>query len=314
MANKYDYIKLENDVSCFRDANQLNKLVDGYIRQIQRIVHNQIVPSDINKLCTSYILQTHSSYFTIYDRTRAQLQTIYNSHGDSAAVLSVTNEPLSKNGVPKSAKQKCCICRLDSPQSNDNRISCKRCSKSAHLICAKSNHNWYCKQCTILTGNKFQSIQVLKGTGIGGTDIVFLSEIAINSGVHELMFQCIKKHPNDKIGIISEGDLDILKEKGIGSKYLYNPMFGKYRYFWWCHTKAARVFDGRATGQRITLQGIGSWEAGDYIGMIVDCDKWTIQFKLDDGKSQLFDIQPETKYYAVLTMGDGSPLYFYDLA
>ena len=311
MEARFHYVKLEDTCLYLTDSNALRKLVDGYIRKIRKIVQ-QIVPTDISKICILYLLQK-KSYFTIYDTNHAEIKTINNFNGDLKDIL-----PKNSLLSPTDVDHRCYICR--DGHASQQSISCNNCSSIAHIFCAglleKPDSDWYCSQCMMeKAGNTFTSIQVLKGksTNDPTCDIVFLSEFVIDSGVHELTFQCIKPHANDKIGIISEGDLDTLKKGHIGKTYLYQKTFGEYRYFWWCHTRTVRAIT-KASSNRIPIQGIGRWAAGHYIGMIIDCNKWTIQFKLNQCKSQIFDIEADIKYYAVLSMGDGDALYLYDMA
>lgn len=313
------YTKLKAELSCFRNAKQTDKLIYGYIREIQKLL-SQIVPSEINQICIAFILQKNSTHFTIYDKSHAQIQTI----NDSKHLLSITNEMVDISA----SHQKCNICR---ESVYDEPIYCEgKCFRLIHKDCIKTGStqsidNWYCKQCIMLKDNKFQSLQILKGDDkseyLSTTDIVFLSDTAIISGIHELTFQCIKKHSNDKIGIISEADLDKLKGNGIGSNSLYRDTFGEYRYFWWCHTQSARLFEKGAKDRKIRLRQDGDdtsvtwwWRVGNYIGIIIDCDKWTIQFKLNDCKSQIINIKPDIKYYAVLAIGGVSTMYLYDMS
>lgn len=172
---------------------------------------------------------------------------------------------------------------------------------SDHIHCSISRTNM----------NPFESIQILKSKPFAGYVIIkFISTMAMESGVHQLSFNCIRMHPNDMLGIISECDLNKLRNvhNNLHRSSLYHELFGQYRYLWWNHTGKVRYHGGR-----IQLVGIKSWRNTDNIRMIVDCDKWTLQFELDTGKSQPIDIEPGVKYYAALQTVSSGAYYLYNV-
>ena len=79
---------------------------------------------------------------------------------------------------------------------------------------------------------KYSQYQVLKGlpsTSVAA-DIIFVSKTGFNEGVHDITMQCIRSHPNDKFGIVENGNVGTLTN--FGRIYLYNEVF-KQRYYWW---------------------------------------------------------------------------------
>eukprot|EP01084_Bolivina_argentea_P174336 302003_1 len=301
--------------SCFTDIKLLQMIIDGYIRNINSEKKNlnimqYTIPQDINKMCIPYILETNS-YFTIYDETHACLQTIYEQN-KPIITTNISNDEQSLD-----ANDYCYIC-----VGSGELICCDSCPNASHLFCAGlltvPNSEWFCGYCMIKKPNPFKQYQLLQGKNTNDftTDIIFISEIQIYIGVHELIFQCIKTHPNDKIGIIcfphhpnEEIDLNKLKTQQLGKIYLYNDAFGKHTYYWWRHTKNIRSHN-----KRIRLQGIAKWDVGSVIKMIIDCNNWSLKYYHNQCSSQVISIDKNVKYYAVLAMGDAHSMYRYNIS
>jgi len=142
--------------------------------------------------------------------------------------------------------------------------------------------------------------QVLTGNGQSDptADVAFLSQVGFNSGVHEIVMESIKSHPNDKIGICQNVNPEQLD--GLGKIYLYDAVFGE-RYYWWQHTRKIWT---QSTHHKEVEKRI-KWKDGDIIKMVLDCDNWTLAYTLNDEVVvKPFKITPNITYYPVLTNGD----------
>ena len=102
--------------------------------------------------------------------------------------------------------------------------------------------------------------------------------------------------------------MDTLKQNRIEDLPIYSNIFGESLYLWWSHIGKIRYHDGR-----IQLQGVKSWNNGSNIKMIVDCNKWTLQFELEADKFQAINIEPNVEYYVALGTASGDNFYLYNL-
>ena len=142
--------------------------------------------------------------------------------------------------------------------------------------------------------------QELKGNMVSDptADVVFLSQTGFSKGVHEIVIESVKSHPNDKIGICQNVKPSQLY--GLGKIYLYDQVFGE-RYYWWQHTRKIWT---QSTHHK-EVENRLKWRDGDIIKMILDCDNWTLAYTLNDEVAvHPFKIKPDITYYPVVTNGD----------
>mmetsp|Transcript_59128 Transcript_59128/g.97744 ORF Transcript_59128/g.97744 Transcript_59128/m.97744 type:complete len:256 (+) Transcript_59128:30-797(+) len=155
--------------------------------------------------------------------------------------------------------------------------------------------------------------QILKGLKVGSHargDIIFLSPIELNEGIHFVTVKCVKGHPNDKFGLVENADLETLPD--FGKLYLYDAAF-KNKFYWWRHTKQiwTEKFDqdGEHNSKNFATKDGKQWEHGDVLKMRIDCEQWKVEFFRNDASVQEVDIEPQKTYYAALSNGSNGCEY-----
>eukprot|EP01084_Bolivina_argentea_P308731 533937_1 len=149
--------------------------------------------------------------------------------------------------------------------------------------------------------------QLLKGntSHYVAADIIYLSIVGFEQGIHEIVMKCISSHPNDKFGICENVNIKKLCKHDFGRIYLYNEVFGE-RYYWWKHTNYVW---GKANSYK-NVQHNMQWGNGDTIKMIVNCNHWTVQFfKNNEKVIDACPIKKNVKYYPVMATGDIKGVY-----
>ena len=136
--------------------------------------------------------------------------------------------------------------------------------------------------------------------GIGGSlrNRMLSTSIGYNEGIHEWIIHCVKDCKSyQATGIISN------KWHDRGSRWFNNGHNG-YCYYLYGHNeyKIKRIEQGSST--RYTEQELSSdihWKDGDNIIVTLDCEQWTISFKLNDKPIGLpVNIQPNLTYYPTI--------------
>eukprot|EP01084_Bolivina_argentea_P299386 516065_1 len=135
-------------------------------------------------------------------------------------------------------------------------------------------------------------------------------DVGYNTGVHQWRIHCINSSDNSyqAIGVVSNK-----RDKSSMSGW-FNDNDIEFSYYWYGYDNyRINTFNNQSRDHRVA--NADSWDSGDKLIVILDCEKWTITFKKNDQLmgSAPINIEPNHTYYPTVASCGISDHYKVDL-